>query len=439
MNIKRINIPGWLGVLILLWSVGCGSPEHGFVQVEGTQFMVNGTPYQFVGVNFWYGAYLGRAGEEGDRERLKKELDILVEHGITNLRVLGASEETDLKNSLSPAFIRKDGTVNEELLVGLDYLLAEMNKRDMKAVIFLNNFWEWSGGMSTWNEWYGLGPKIDPAVSGDWVGFMRFSAKFYTNKEANIAWRNYIRELINRKNTVTGTLYKNDPTIMAWQLANEPRPGHGEASFAEVPHFVRWIDETAAFIKSLDPNHLVSSGNEGTMGSLESMEVVIDAHDTPNIDYLTFHMWAKNWGWYDAQHPDSTFAPTLQKAENYIREHVELARKLNKPIVMEEFGLGRDFERNERGTPVTYRDEYFRSVFNQVEQYPELAGTNIWSWGGIGAAQHEDFWWRPGDPFLGDPPQEPQGLNSVFADDSSTLEIIKKHALTLQSGLELVN
>lgn len=428
---QLFNMVVSIGLTLLTLSLACTpkeTPVNGFVQVDGTEFRINGEPYQFAGTNFWYGAYLGREGEEGNRERLKKELDILVQNGITNLRVLGASEQTDLENSLSPAFINEDGSITEELLVGLDYLLAEMGKRDMKAVIFLNNFWEWSGGMSTWNEWYGLGPKIDPAKTGDWVGFMRFSAKFYTNEEANAAYRKYINDLINRTNTITGKLYKDDTAIMAWQLANEPRPGQGEESMKEVPAFVKWIDETAGYIKSLDPNHLVSSGNEGSMGSLGSMEVFKEAHETPNIDYLTFHMWAKNWSWYDAQNPEETFPQTKENAVSYIKEHVQAARDLNKPIVMEEFGLGRDFERNERGTPVTYRDKYFKLVFDQVEQYPELAGTNIWSWGGLGVAQNDDFWWKPGDPFVGDPPQEPQGLNSVFADDSTTLEIIKAHA-----------
>lgn len=424
----------WVLILVLFMA-GCSPDQQSraFVEVDGTRFVINGEPYTYAGANFWYGAYLGRPGQQGDRERLEKELDIMVEHGITNLRILGASEQADFENSLSPAFINKDGSVNEELLAGLDYLLAEMAERDMRAVIFLNNFWEWSGGMSTWNEWYGMGPKIDPATMGDWTGFMRYSAKFYTNEEANTEFRAYIKALINRENTVTGERYKNDPTIMSWQLANEPRPGQGEESMKDVPAFLSWIGETSGFIKELAPRQLVSTGNEGSMGSLRSMEVFRKAHAFDTVDYLTFHMWAKNWGWYDAKNPVETFPQAMENAKEYIREHVEVARELNKPIVMEEFGLGRDAEAYERGTPVSYRDQYFQTVFDQVEKYPELAGTNFWSWGGLGVAQHEDFWWREGDPFMGDPPQEPQGLNSVFAEDSSTLQIINTHYENLKA------
>lgn len=406
--------------------------KKGFVKVDGAQFTIDGEQYKFVGTNFWYGAYLGQEGVNGERERLREELDILVENGITNLRVLGSSEEAKFQNALSPVFINADGSVNEELLVGLDYLLAEMGKRDMKAVIFLNNFWEWSGGMSTWNDWTGLGPLVDVAVSNDWTGFMNFSARFYTNEEGNTKFRAYINNLVTRTNTISGTKYTNDTAIMAWQLANEPRPGANEENMPNVPDFITWIDETAAFIKSIDANHLVSTGNEGAMGSLGSMDVFVDAHDTPNIDYLTFHMWAKNWRWYDAKKADSTFPIAIQNATNYIREHVAIADSLKKPIVMEEFGLGRDLELFDRGTSVSYRDQYYNHVFTQVELYESLAGTNFWSWGGLGIKQHEDAKWRPGDPFTGDPPQEPQGLNSVFADDESTLEIVRNHAKNLK-------
>ena len=428
MKRKSIAHLALLLVLIVLgWGCTNGSDQN-FIRVEDGEFIDNGESYNFVGTNFWYGAYLGQEGEAGNRERLKKELDFLVENGITNLRVLGASEEASFENSLEPVFIRKDGSFNESLMVGMDYLLSEMGKRDMKAVIFLNNYWEWSGGMSTYNGWFGMGPVIDPA-DGDWTAFMKFSAKFYQNEEANELYRKYIKTLIERENTVNQKEYRNDPTIMAWQLANEPRPGQGAGSIPDIPHYYEWINETAAFIKKHDANHMVSTGSEGAAGSLDSLEVFKVAHNTENIDYLTFHMWAKNWGWIDPANMDGTFEQTLQNAEAYIKDHLAVAEELNKPIVMEEFGFPRDGEQYAPDSPVTYRNRYYKMIFKKIEANPYFAGSNFWSWGGFGEAQNtEDFWWRPGDPFTGDPPQEPQGLNSVFATDSTTLKIIRNHA-----------
>lgn len=411
---------------IVLGCEGTGN-KSGFVQVDNSQFIVNGEPYEFVGTNFWYGAYLGQAGDRGDRERLKSELDLLKAHGVSNLRILGASEESVFENSLSPVFINEDGSYNLKLMEGLDYLLSEMSKRNMKAVIFLNNYWEWSGGMSIYNYWYGGGPIIDPA-DGDWDAFMKYSAQFYQNEEAQQAFRKYVKTLINRENTITGQVYFEDPTVMSWQLANEPRPGRGDMSADDLKAYIDWIDETAAFIKMLAPYQLVSSGSEGETGSLDRMDIFVDAHDTPNIDYLTFHMWAKNWGWINTSDMAGTYKQTVDNATRYIEEHVRIADSLHKPIVMEEFGFPRDEEKYSTSSPTVYRDKYYKMVFDFVEQYDALAGSNFWSWGGFGKAQNEDYWWGEDDPFTGDPPQEAQGLNSVFVSDSTTLIIIKEHA-----------
>lgn len=31
-----------------------------------------------------------------------------------------------------------------------------------------------------------------------------------------------MKKIVNRRNSITGVLYRDDPTIMAWDLANEP-------------------------------------------------------------------------------------------------------------------------------------------------------------------------------------------------------------------------
>jgi mannan endo-1,4-beta-mannosidase len=74
-----------------------------FISVQGTNFILDDEPYYFLGTNLWYGCYLGSSGITGDRERLIKELDLLKSLGITNLRILAASETSNIKNSLKPA------------------------------------------------------------------------------------------------------------------------------------------------------------------------------------------------------------------------------------------------------------------------------------------------------------------------------------------------
>lgn len=405
-----------------------------FVKVNGLTFEQNGQPYYYIGTNFWYGAYLGADAEYGDRDRLLAELDQLKALGVNNLRVAAASEESDFALPLSPPFQYKDGSYNETLFVGLDFLLHEMSKRNIKAVLFLNNYWDWTGGMSQYVSWEEnvdvVDPTANPAV--EWKDYIAFSSRFYANENAQIRYRKYIETLLNRKNTISGIAYKNDPTIMAWQLANEPRPnpvGEIEQSIAD---FSSWVDQTAAYIKSLDNNHMVSIGSEGSKGSLNELKYAEQIHQSSNIDYVTFHLWPKNWGWYKAAQPDSIQA-TLTNAKNYIDEHVAMSERLNKPAVVEEFGLERDGINYKPYTTTTNRDTFYQLVFDQVlagkNNGTALVGCNFWAWSGKGRAIHDDAKWRVGDVmYVGDPYSEHQGLNSVFDTDSTTHVVIKKYS-----------
>lgn len=408
-----------------------------FVSVWDDTFYLQGEPYYFVGTNFWYGAYLGSPGETGDRERLLRELDILSSNGVTNLRILAASESSKLIMSLHPTFQTAPGEYSEELLQGLDFLLMEMSRRNMKAVIFLNNYWQWSGGMSQYVTWITGEPIIDPDVSGDWSGFMQMSASFYRFEAAQALFRKYVNTVVNRRNVYTGVSYRDDPTIMAWELANEPRPGSNDGGRQYYEAFKHWIADTAKYIHELDGNHLVTTGSEGSWGTLNDDELFMDSHQTQYIDYLTFHLWLKNWSWFDVKQPESDYEDALSKAFAYIDEHVEMARRLNKPIVLEEFGVERDNADYRVKSGTVYRDRFYRRFFERIyvmaAEGEPIAGSNFWSWGGLGRSSGEDFVWREGDGFTGDPPQEPQGLNSVFDVDTSTLTILKSHADAMKS------
>src|SRR4029077_12847195 len=124
-----------------------------------------------------------------------------------------------------------------------DFLLDEMAKRDMKAVLYLNNFWQWSGGMSQYMAWANGKPVMDPDVTGDWNAFMDTSASCYREPKAQQAFLQVVDKLIRRKNSVNGRAYADDPTIMAWQLANEPRPGSDANASPHFDVFIKWIDE----------------------------------------------------------------------------------------------------------------------------------------------------------------------------------------------------
>jgi len=399
-----------------------------FVGVKGTHFVRDEQPYYIVGANFWYGGYLG----VGERARLVKELDNMHALGINNLRVLAVSEKTEMKSAVSPASTTAPGRYDENLLVGLDFLMAEVAKRDMTVVLYLNNFWQWSGGMTQYLNWFEGTPALDPNVTKDYDTYMRKTATFYRNAAAQAEYRKVIASIVKRVNTITGKPYSEDASIMSWQLANEPRPGNGKATADEKAVYVKWIDDTAGYIHTLDKNHLVSSGSEGLAGSARDEQLFLESHKTPRIDYLTYHLWPKNWGWFDSKNPEGSWDGALAKSRDYLNSHIDLAKKLNKPIVLEEFGLDRDGASFSIKATTKIRDRFYREVFEIISQRARkgdpIAGFNFWAWGGAGRAANADYWWKPGNDFVGDPPQEEQGLYSVFDSDVSSLLLIKEYA-----------
>ena len=235
---------------------------HSFVQQRDGQFLIGRQPYKFVGTNFWYGAILGSEGQGGDRQRLCRELDNLHALGLDNLRILvGSDGEHGVRTKVEPTLQRAPGVYNDTILAGLDFLLMEMGKRGMKAVLYLNNSWEWSGGYGFYLEHAGAGRAPRPNEDG-YPAFMKYVAQFATNGRAHLLFYQYIKFILSRTNRYTGLAYKDDPTIMAWQVGNEPR-AFGNA---EKQPFAQWLAESTALIRSLDSHHLISIGSEGIWG-----------------------------------------------------------------------------------------------------------------------------------------------------------------------------
>lgn len=408
------------------------APEKSqFVRRVGTQLSLGDRPYRFVGANLWYAAWLGSTASFGDRSRLMRELDRLQDAGVTNLRILAGAEKSPLRNAISPAFRDETSIWNPKLVEGLDFALEQIASRQMKATLYLTNFWEWSGGMMTLLSYVNGGKFLnmnDP--SNPWPAFPNMTAQFYASARAVELYHEYVRFIVSR--------HRGNPAIMAWQLANEPRPGGSEQiAVPLLPAFYGWIESTAALIKSVDRVHLLSTGSEGLKGSIEREDIFRRAHQSHHVDYLTAHIWPLNWSWLDAKDIAGTHRAAAEKVAAYLYAHEKIAVEMGKPLVIEEFGYPRDTELYTPGSPTKYRDLYYRQIFESVEASARhggpIAGSNFWAWNGEGRAQHPDARFRDGDTsYVGDPPHEPQGWYGVFDSDATTLAIIREHAGSLQ-------
>lgn len=394
-----------------------------FVTVENGKLYRDGKPYTFIGANYWYGAILGSKGRGGDRKRLNRELDELKRLGITNLRILvGSDGEEGIKWKVSPVLQPAPSMYNDAILDGLDYLMMQLQRRGMVAVLYLNNSWEWSGGYGFYLEHAGAGKALQPNEVG-YSAYIKYASQFSTNKQAQELFFNHLRFILKRTNRYTKKRYVDDPAIMSWQICNEPRAFDKSV----LPQFEEWLGKAAAMMKSIDKQHLVSIGSEGAFGC----EVDYDSWQricaNPNVDYCNIHIWPYNWRWVQKDSLSQNLQRAKDNTKEYIDSHLAICAKINKPLVMEEFGFPRDGFAFSKQSTTTARDAYYGYVFSLLADDAAkggyFAGCNFWGWGGQALPKHEQ--WEPGDDYTGDPAQEAQGLNSVFSTDTSTVNVIK--------------
>lgn len=419
MNLKKIFII--TVTLVACLQVMASDP---FVTVQNGQFILGNQPYRYIGANYWYGGL--EANTPKGRQRIREEIAFLAIKGVNNVRVLAGAEGAGPINGVprvEPALQTSPGVFNVQLLEGLDFLLAELAKKKMKAIIYFSNNWEWSGGFLQYLNWNG---KIADSVLKrklSWDEMRDLVSGFYDCTDCISQYTAQLKLVVERTNSITKKKYRDDPAIMSWEIANEPRPMRPAA----INGYKKFIKETAALIRSLDPNHLVTTGAEGDFGT-ENMDVFRSIHEDRNISYLTIHIWPKNWSWFSDTAIGQSFDKVLENTGAYIKRHREVAVAINKPMVIEEFGLPRDQHAYSLQSTTTYRDRYYAFVFdyliNPDKNAGVIGGANFWSFAGIGRPSHRQLLWVKGDDVLGDPPVEEQGLNAVFDADKSTWEVV---------------
>ena len=427
MNIKAFSV---LSAFFFLFSISLFAQSN-IVKVKNHQFVIGDKPYYFIGTNYWYGTLLGlEKDKKRGVERLRKELDFLKANGVTNLRIMAGAEGAGLINGITrvgPPLQPEQGKFDEKILDGLDLVLYEMGKRNLKAVVFFSNNWEWSGGFQQYLIWNNLVAEDQKTRRLTWDEQRDIVTKFYSCAPCKQAYNKQVELVLNRTNKLSKKRYIDDPAIMAWELANEPRPMRPAAE----NDYKKWIADVAGIIKAKDRNHLVAIGHEGYIGT-ESMNLFEEIHRYENVDYLTIHVWAKNWGWFEGNKLAEGFPNVVEKATAYVKDHIAVAEKLNKPLVIEEFGLPRDKQSFDINSATALRDDYYEKMFALVAGSAKsdgvLAGANFWAFGGTSRPIKNQTFWKTDDDYMGDPPMEEQGLNTVFDSDKTTWAVINKYS-----------
>lgn len=282
--------------------------QHGpgdFVGRRGHELTLRNGVFYFAGTNNYYLHYASHFMID---DVLKNAVAI----GLPVMRTWGF-----LDGNASNGFVMQPapGVYPEDGYERFDYTVWQAGLLGLKLVVVLVNNWDDFGGMDQYVSWFG-GTNHD---------------EFYTNPDIKAAYKNYVRHFLHRRNRYTGRLMLEEPAIMTWELANEPRC----QSDASGDTLFNWVREMSFFIKSMDRRHLVSVGDEGWFNIPGNADWTYNGSQgvdwkrnnaLPTVDYGTLHLYPDYWG------KDNTWA--LQ----WISDHISAGRSINKPVVLEEYG-----------------------------------------------------------------------------------------------------
>lgn len=239
------------------------TPEKGlFVTRSGSSLMLGGKVFRFSGPNIYWLGLLENTVDYPSHFEVDDAIATATEMGATVVRSTTLGASIGCGRCVEPSL----GTFNQEALQHIDYAIQSAKNHNIKLIIPLVDNWHfYEGGKHTFTNWHGISDEN----------------QFYSNTQVMDDFKQYISTLLNRKNSYSGIVYKDDPTIMAWETGNE----------LSAP--VSWERTISSYIKSVDPNHLVIDGNYVESQAKNISNLVQDLNiDT--LDIYTGHYYPPN-------------------------------------------------------------------------------------------------------------------------------------------------
>lgn len=415
-----------VSVFLISTDAEAGVP-NGFAYTQGTRFMLDGSPFYYAGTNCYYLTFKSQEAVDSvfkDAEamglkviRVWGNLDVGVKTGTTDSEgkpvFTNNNDGPGEKDGIYFQYFDKDlgkPVINEgkDGLQKLDYALYQAEKHGIKLLITFTNYWDAFGGMGQYIKW---------AQELGITGLKKDD--FYTNETLKGWYKDYVNGLLNHTNPYTGRKLKDEPSVFAWELANEPRCNTDAQCKDNILY--NWAKEMSEYVKSVDPNHMVSLGDEGfynkpygyyneytTSNYAFYGAEGVDFEKLMTIDTLDFgtpHLYLDQWG--------MKHTGTGQDDLLWFKIHGETCAELGKPVILEEFGL----------TNRTIRDSEYEQWFEVLEgnvyETVEYAGTNYWMIASyIDGALYPDY-----DQYT---VYGPEGT-----DTESTRQLIIKHAANM--------
>lgn len=301
-----------LGALAL--APGRASAQR-FVTVRDGHFALDGQRFRFVGAN----ASVMHGGAH--RGSLDEIFDAMVADGMRVARVWALGE----RPADAPAWTRdfawrvgREGWVTESF-AHLDQVIEAAGRRGLKLIVVLANRWGDYGGVAQYLSWAGW-----DATTLRGLGELGALAEFFDDGDARALYLAHVARVVTRVNARTGMPYRDDPTVMAWELINE-----ADSAPRDRAVLLRWTQETARAVHAMDPSHLVAAGHIGyTRQSQRDTWRAVQS--LPEVDYADAHAYPTLL----------RTARTLEALDDFVDDHAELARaEIRKPLVWGEFGF----------------------------------------------------------------------------------------------------
>lgn len=327
--VAALVLVGSAAVLFLVASpnVATTPANNQFVRQRNGRFFAGQKPFRFVGANV---AVMYR---DEDRERMPETLRQAAQAGIKVVRVWAFGEGGP--NDVRPmadfedwprhhSFRLAPGQWNEDTFVHLDKVIAEAAKNNIYVQLCLTNWWRDTGGVTQYLRWAGINDAADDSYK---FGINNDKAiLFYSNPETRRLYREHLEKLATRRNTITGVVYRDDPAIFGWELMNEAQVITGRWAERRA-----WFAEMSAYLKSLDPNHMIAPGAWGYRSSSERREWLAD-HAIPTIDYCDVHSYPRD--------DHNSFVDSPAALKEFIENRAAAAFSIKKALVFGEFGMG---------------------------------------------------------------------------------------------------
>lgn len=289
-------------------NVEAASPA--FVMRQGQQLTLDGQPFRFTGMNIYEANSDGWCGEEYTANQLRTAFD-----GI-------GSRNTVLRAWFFQTMAAQKGPVGSWSGVRdwsrFDQTLAVAAEKGVRVVVTLTDQWSecGDGGASQFKtkDWYLGGYNVpDPVLAAKYAQW--------------VSYRDWVTEVVTR--------YRDNPTILAWQLVNEAEvkdsvdagcpvgdpndpmdPGNILRDFAQ---------DVSGLIRGIDPNHLISLGTlgGGQCGTQDWQYSLV--HALPNIDLCEVH--------------DYSLETMPGDQSNGLQRRLDQCAALDKPLFIGETGI----------------------------------------------------------------------------------------------------